>query len=29
VEVAGLLKLFDGMRLELRSLVPASAVCGV
>jgi hypothetical protein len=28
VEVAGLLKLFDGMRLELRSLVPASAVWG-
>src|ERR1700680_4627418 len=25
VEVAGLLRLFDGMRLELRSLVPASA----
>ena len=28
VEVGGLLKLFDGMRLELRSLVPASAVWG-
>ena len=28
VEVAGLLKLFDGMRLELRSLVPASTVWG-
>ena len=28
VEVAGLLRLFDGMRLELRSLVPASAVWG-
>ena len=28
VEIAGLLKLFDGMRLELRSLVPASAAWG-
>jgi hypothetical protein len=28
VEVDGLLKLFDGMRLELRSLVPASAAWG-
>jgi hypothetical protein len=28
VEVAGLLKLFDGIRIELRSLVPASAVWG-
>jgi hypothetical protein len=28
VEVGSLLKLFDGMRLELRSLVPASAAWG-
>jgi hypothetical protein len=29
IEIAGLLRLFEGMRLELRVLVPASAVCGV
>jgi hypothetical protein len=28
IEIASLLKLFDGMRLELKALVPASAVCG-